>query len=380
MTGGAGDPGGGASAGRDVPGARTRSVAKVLALGLSSVLATGLVLEVVFRTAIPASDEPFAFFDAPEEILRYDATRHRDGTYTVGALARSPSHWHVNNCGWTSAVDYLPPERRTLPLIAIIGDSFVEALNVDPDRSVAARLRERLAGRYDVYSFGMSGAPLSQYLQEARYVRRHFQPEILVFVLVHNDFHESFRGLSVHDHFLHVREAGGRFAEVDPEPYRPSAVRRLVARSALVRYLVLNLKADTLRKAWFRARAGPPGAGAGEATAEIPAVVQGATAFLIERILRECAGAHVLFVADGPRRDIYSGTVAGSEGERYNRLLRAECDRLGCPVLDLTDSFRASYERDGRRFETPYDDHWDGHGHEVVAGALDAWLAGQEWR
>ena len=363
-----------------MPGTEPRPLGKLLLLTLSSLLTMALALEVVFRTLVPASDEPYAFYDAADELLRYDATRHRDGVYTVGGLARQRSRWHVNNRGWPSAIDYLPREQRRLPLVAIIGDSFVEALNVDPDRSVAARLRERLAGRYDVYSFGMSGAPLSQYLQEARYVRRHFQPEVLVFVLVHNDFHESFRPLSVHDHFLHVREAGDRFAEEDPEPYRPSAILRLVARSALVRYVVLNLKADTIRKAWFRARAGQPGPEPRKARAEIPPAVQGATAFLIERILRECAGAHVLFVVDGPRREIYARTVAGSDGERYNRFLHAECDRLGCPILDMTDTFRASYERDRRRFETSYDYHWDAHGHEVVAGALAAWLARQEWR
>ena len=363
-----------------MPRPETGPFKKVLLLALASVLITALVLEVVFRTAIPASDEPFAYFDAPEELLRYDATRHREGTYSVGPLARSLSHWHVNNCGWNSDIDYLPRESRTLPLLAIIGDSFVEALNVDTDRSLAARLRQRLVGRYDVYSFGMSGAPLSQYLQEARYVRRRFHPEVLVFVLIHNDFHESFRPQSVHPHFLHVRKAGAGFAEEDPEPYRPNTIRRFLARSALVRYVWLNLKTDAIRKAWFRARAGQTGAPRPPAVAEIPPVVQGATAFLIERIVHENRDSRVLFVTDGPRREIYSGTVAGSDGERYNRLVRSVCDRLGCPLLDLTVQFRACYERDGRRFETPYDGHWDAHGHEVVADALYDWLEKQEWR
>jgi len=355
-------------------------IKKPLLLALASVLTTALVLEVVFRTVLPACDEPFAYYDEPEELLRYDATQHRDGTYTVGALTRSRSHWHVNNCGWNSEIDYLPRERRTLPLVAVIGDSFVEALNVDTDKSVAARLRRRLGGRFDVYSFGMSGAPLSQYLQEARYARRRFHPEVLVFVLVHNDFHESFRPQSVHSHFLHVREAGARLAEEDPEPYRPSAIRRLIARSALVRYLWLNLKTEEIRKALFRARAGQPGAERPPAPAEIPAAVQGATAFLIERIVHENPGSRVLFVTDGPRRAIYSGTVTGSEGERYNRLVRSVCDRLGCPFLDLTATFSDRYQRDGRRFETPWDHHWDAHGHEVVADAVCDWLGTPEGR
>jgi hypothetical protein len=345
-----------------------QALQKLLLLSLPSLFATALALEVVFRTLIPACDEPYAFYDATDEILRYDSTRHRDGTYTVGALARQRSRWHVNGQGWNSDIDYVSPVRRTLPLVAIIGDSFVEALNVDPRQSVAARLRERLAGRYDVYSFGISGAALSQYLQEARYVRRHFHPQVVVFVLVHNDFHESLRPLAVHDHFLHVRPAADRFAEEDPEPYRPSAVRRLLGRSALVRYLVLNLKVDKV------------GTSRPSAPAEVAPVVRGATAFLLERIVQECGGSHVVFVVDGPRREIYAGTVAGSYGERCSRLVRAECERLGCPVLDLTDTFRAAYERDGRRFETPYDYHWDAHGHEVVAGALEAWLARQPWR
>jgi hypothetical protein len=353
---------------------------KLLLLTGPSLLATALVLELVFRTLIPASDEPFAYYDAAEELLRYDATRHRDGTYTVGALAQQRSLWHVNNCGWNSDIDYLPRESRTLPLVAIIGDSFVEALNVDTDRSLASRLRRRLAGSYDVYSFGMSGAPLSQYLQEARYVRRRFQPNVLVFVLVHNDFHESFRPQSVHSHFLHVREAGAGFAEEDPEPYRPSSSRRILSRSALVRYLWLNLKTEGIRKTLFRARRGLAEAERQPTPAEIPRAVQRATVFLIERIVEENLGSHVLFVTDGPRREIYSRSVAGSDGERYNHLVRAACDGLGCPFLDLTPILAVRYRRDGRRFETPYDRHWDAYGHEVVADAVYDWLSTQEWR
>lgn len=49
----------------------------------------------------------------------------------------------------------------------------------------------RLGDRYEVYSFGFSGSPLSHYLQIARYVNHTVGPDVLVFSVVHNDFSES---------------------------------------------------------------------------------------------------------------------------------------------------------------------------------------------
>ena len=39
--------------------------------------------------------------------------------------------------------------------------------------------------------------------------------------------------------------------------------------------------------------------------------------------------------------------------------------------------FSERYRRDGLRFETPYDYHWDAHGHAVVAEAVSDWLAAE---
>ena len=56
-----------------------------------------------------------------------------------------------------------------------------------------AKLREKLHSQFDVYGFGKSGAPLSQYLQMTRYVIKHFDPEIIVINVIRNDFDESLR-------------------------------------------------------------------------------------------------------------------------------------------------------------------------------------------
>ena len=95
--------------------------------------------------------------------------------------------------GWNYPIDYYPINDKKL--IAVIGDSYIEAFQVDVDKNYPFLLREKLKNDYEVYAFGKSGAPLSQYLHISRYVNRHFDPDILIFNLVHNDFDESIQEL-----------------------------------------------------------------------------------------------------------------------------------------------------------------------------------------
>jgi len=342
---------------------------QLLFLTAPALLLLFVLLEVLFRTVVPATDEPYAIYDPTDRILRYDPTRHTDGLHTVGPGAEDRARWHINNAGWNSEIDYSPPEARRLPLVAVIGDSYVEALNVDTDESFVALLRRRLPGRSDVYSIGKGGAPLSQYLQEIRYARRRFRPSVLVVNVVHNDFTECFRERSIHPHFLHVRVNGGEVEEVPPEPYRPSELRRLVYRSALVRYVWLNLKVQLLFSSGAAAIAREGTEPREEQTAVAPDV-RAATQWLVGRILDENQDTRILFVIDGPRADIYKGRTPTGTHFLQIRLMSDVCARLGCDLLDLTQTFTESWRQDGRPFNSPWDYHWNEHGHRVVAEAV----------
>ena len=78
------------------------------------------------------------------------------------------------------------------PLLAIVGDSYVEALMVPYAQTLYGRLAKKLAGQLRVYSFGASGAPLSQYLIWARHAVREYGARAVVINLVGNDFDESY--------------------------------------------------------------------------------------------------------------------------------------------------------------------------------------------
>src|SRR5687768_1767173 len=165
----------------------------ILLLTLPSLIAVFIALELFFSFIIPASEFPYYYYDPNDHILRFSTTEQRDGVFTVGVMAKQRGRWHVNNAGWNSAVEF-NKEKHQLR-IAIIGDSYIEALQVNVEESLAGQLRHLISKspypEVEVYAFGVSGAPLSQYLQMARYASTYFDPDILVINVVHNDFDES---------------------------------------------------------------------------------------------------------------------------------------------------------------------------------------------
>jgi hypothetical protein len=58
-------------------------------------------------------------------------------------------------------------------------------------KTLYGRLAEKLEGRFRVYSFGASGAPLSQYLIWASYAVHKYGARAAVINVVGNDFDES---------------------------------------------------------------------------------------------------------------------------------------------------------------------------------------------
>src|SRR5262245_17307283 len=63
----------------------------------------------------------------------------------------------VNNAGYVNDQDYSNEDVR--PLLAVIGDSYVEAAMVPYLETMYGRLADALRGKMKVYSFGVSGAP-----------------------------------------------------------------------------------------------------------------------------------------------------------------------------------------------------------------------------
>jgi hypothetical protein len=366
------------------PDARLSGSAKhllfaVMAVGLS-ILSCLIVAEIVLRCMPVATGLWTLPVNASQPIFRFSPNREflfsRDWNFSLTNLGR------VNNDGFINDEDYAANDPR--PLLAAVGDSYVEAAMVPNKETFYRRLAEMLKANGRVYSFGASGASLSQYLVWAQYAAEKFGASGIAIVVVGNDFDESLwsynkrPGLHVYvkgqDGSLHLRRTD----------YEPSPFRYLVRHSALGRYLVFHLNAlEIARQTAARwgltspALAGIPQYVGNTAAAASPGRVRDsheAIAAFLDDLAKMVAlpPDRIAFLVDGAR---YERDVAITE-RSYFGLMRSrfmsEALQRGYEVIDLQSWFIAR-SRDGQtRYEYPTDGHWNPIGHEVVAEALGA--------
>src|SRR5258705_6500747 len=90
--------------------------------------------EAVFRCFVQASDIPYW---APDAQLGYRHEARREGLFVA---AGHRARFRLNNRGWNSPRDYARLRRPGVVRIAVVGDSYVEALQVDVERSLGPEL------------------------------------------------------------------------------------------------------------------------------------------------------------------------------------------------------------------------------------------------
>jgi len=339
-----------------------------------------LVAEVVLRFLPVATGLWTLPVNAAHPVLRF--TPNRDFVFSRDWNFSVVNRGHINNDGFVNNQDYAVSDAR--PLLAVIGDSYVEAAMVPNDKTFYGRLAERLKSNGRVYSFGGSGAPLSQYLVWAEYAAKTYRPSGMAIVVVGNDFDESLwtynsrPGLHVYargpDGVLHLHRLD----------FQPSPFRFLVRHSALGRYLVFNLQAlDTIRTiiaGWGlipRAQAQTTEYAGNTAAAASPERLRDSyeaiSAFFDDLAkMVPLAPDRIVFLVDGAR---YEGQVAATE-QSYFGLMRqrftSEASRRGHEVVDLQPRFLQRSGDHRTRFDYPTDGHWNPTGHEVVADTLAA--------
>jgi len=355
-----------------------KTLKNILQISLPAVLILVLLLELFFRFVIPATDPPMSYFDEDERMF-FLSNQREEGQITFGAFAQQKARWHINNMHWNYPVDYHRVDGKKL--IAVIGDSYIEAFQVDSDKKYPYLLKNRLDPEYEVYAFGKSGAPMSQYLHINRYVNRHFDPDILIFTMIHNDFEES-----IHDlypdrlSFMQVSvDENGSFTETVPRPNHAypqyTAWKRVVYKSALFRYLDLNLNLRQMRR-----RIAGTEYKDFHANIAVDKVIRNkdriyaVTEYLTRMILEENSGKRIIFIMDTPRGEVYDGTLADSSVMWLNEIMGEICARYGIEFIDLAPLMMEDFQANGRKFSSEVDGHWDEYGHEFVANVVYDYL------
>jgi hypothetical protein len=354
-------------------------------LAIGSLVVTLLAMEAVLRFFPVDWKAPVLPPTADDPIQRYvpNVPFVSSMGWTFDFIVRG----RTNRQGWLADYDY--DAAAATPLVAVVGDSFMEGWGVPFWQSVTGRLQTALRGRERVYVFAQSGAPLSQYVAYARHACAVYHPDRLVVSVVDNDFDETLYARRANNGFfhLHPRQDGGFDLALTPAPPL-SAIRQLARHSALAMYLLRNLG---LNGVILRAGLNPDllpsrvGSRAPEARSErLREDMQVIDWFVDALPAAACLPpGRIVLMIDAQRPQIYGddAVIVAAQGNLFGlrRIALMNAARAkGYVVVDMQPRFRAAFMADGQRFEFPADRHWNAHGHAIAAEAIYEALSGQQ--
>jgi len=278
--------------------------------------------------------------------------------------------------GWNSIVDYDTLE--TGNKIAIIGDSYIEAFQMDVGKNISDVVRSKLP-RNTIYSFGISGAPMSQYLQMSRYVKQVFHPNVIVFNIVHNDFLESLSAIKREPAFLTYSKHDSSFKEDTVIPSPPAKfTTRLFMKSAFIRYLLLNLNIENL---FSSSQLTQKNLKRYDSNVDIDLAlsrkedIMHLFNLIFDKVDVENPHTRILFMVDGLRTEIYSNRPPEkSELAWMNELIRENCISHHFECIDMSNVFNDDFKKNRNHFEFKDDWHWNEYGHMIAGDTLSKLL------
>jgi len=348
-----------------------------------SLLAVALFLElIVFRYWFPAAQLPRLADTNPGQVLKFQP--QQEGIYRV--KNEIAANFRINKQGWNSGHEsYQHVREKDNLLAAIIGDSYIEALQVDYDQSMAERLETLTDSSLTVYRFGVSGAPLSQYLHMYQNEVRPYKPDYVVFLLIHNDFKESIVGTQIG---LYTASFAKWQTNIDgtigamrsPSPYK-AGIATIVRSTNIYGFLVVRMRVNVTnlkRRVLTWLQDDSVKTNTHIANIEIFDLNTELLTNIADKFFATLASLEksddVQFIAimDGPRGlDAEGCRRKGHAGiRRMNNLVSTISDKHKIEFLDLTPSFleAACKNKQGLRFTT--DGHWNKTAHDVAAAAL----------
>lgn len=360
---------------------------KRIFLSLCAIGAALLMVETVVRGSIPVDHVPALAWDAQSQLLIHRP--HQKGVRYPDRDLAHPVRYSINAQGWNAQYDY--PERDySRHLAIVIGDSFVEALQVqqydamphmlyhwlnEPKKCATDAPAEDLAwidavsGQHKcnldwrVYSMGISGAPLSQYLQMARAAERKYHPDIIIVILVHNDFIESYErpDNQVYESFWHTDGV----KMIGPKVYKPRAWSDVMASQ----WATGRLAIQTLSRMNQQPKPATWQMGV-DVTRNLAQMGQTAviTDYLFEQFALMKSKTSLLFAMDGDRSYIESGE--GTEVKLLNIVVQQRAAAHGLRFVDLDSVFTTDWVANHHAFSFPSDYHWNKYAHNLVAQTL----------
>ena len=332
----------------------------LFAIGLG-VLVTALVLEVVLQCLPVVSGLRMEDSSAAVPFNRY--LPRQPYVYSHGWALANARRGMTNAQGYSNSADF-----QDGAAVLVAGDSFIESLMLDYADTVQGNLDRALGG--NVYAAAGSGNGLADGLEMLRYYQPRLHPRTVVLFVDAGNLNELLapaqRG---HSYFV----VSGQAVSVVHNPYVESKVKRLVAHSALARYVYYNLKLSDwlLSKLQNSKPAGAAGA--------VPAGAREAALEFYLTQLRQAGGAttRIIFLVDGERNVLYEPGRAQPQWHGDNRsVFMARARQHGYAVVDMQPVFAQHWAVRRERMDfLPMDGHWNKVAHGLAAQQLLPLLA-----
>jgi len=366
---------------------KLRSLCGNLGLSFVSVLVTLVAFEVLLRF-LPVSNG-LRIQPVNEASPYFHGEPNRSFLFSRGWNFSIVNRGRLNAQGFVNNQDYDSTSHR--PLLALIGDSQIEALMVPFEQTVSGRLARRVEGRGRVYSFAFSGAPLSQYLAWAKHAVESYRVSGLAIFVMSNDFDESIRRYARMPGFYQYDKPNGATEWVwVRKDYTPSPWRHFINASSLLQYLYRNVQVTKVKRSLMErlmtAVDCDPNRNRECTSNRFEANVVdysqerlASSQQIVDRFLRDIVQVtglpreRILFVVDGLRQQIYEGRPPADSKSLASKMFSyflAAARKQGFEAIDMQGIFEANYAANRQRFEFPTDGHWNGYAHGVVAEAV----------
>ncbi|MBI4058820.1 SGNH/GDSL hydrolase family protein [Candidatus Microgenomates bacterium] len=357
---------------------KIRKFSIILVTPIFSIFFTLLIMEGFIRAFLHPSEAPDIYFN---NNLGNLFVPNQTGYYIKGKNSEIIAKFNINKQGWNSPYDYIETKSPTIKRFAFIGDSFIESLQVNYDKSYPYLLNEKLKNKnVDVYTFGHSGANLIHYSHMMDFVGNKYQPDLVFVNIVSNDFKESLSGYNRIDNWSLIYNNKG-FSQKSPREVSNLAIKRLARKSALVRYLTINL--DLINTSPFLNKIFYAETRQNKLDKNMEELFDG-NQFLesmVEYILQQFLTISkdnkfkLVLVLDTDRQAIYGNQdLYKTENYRYRSAVKTAAKKFNINVIDLTEIFQKDWQVNHKRFDWSIDDHWNEYGHELVVNTINNWL------
>ena len=334
------------------------------------IITVAILLEIIFRILPTSSPVDLQPISDENDILRFKP--NQSTTFSLGKDFYKVVEKSTNNYGFYSSYDY---DEKSNPDIAIIGDSMIEAAQIKSEDTFGEIIQSENPG-IKVFQFGVSGVPLSQYIQMIKFTEKEFSPRYYAIVVVGNDFDESLCNYG-------IKEGTWCFDDNFELVFNPfegyKGLRAIARKSAVMRYSVFNVGLNW-RGILAKLGINDPGLKAKNkyvsdnnkvAADEISMKSLDVIKAFYEELDKMDLLSRVIIILDGDRNKIYDRWgVTKSYFNKMRSFMIELAITNDVKYIDMDPVFREDYKIFKKSFQFPTDGHWNEHAHKLVAREL----------